>query len=166
MTGTSDKPTYPGIIPYRTNSPSSPTPAVLTNVVQKMSNGSSNHSHKHNDITMKNNNYNTLPAAVTTSNHHYQQNTKRNNIGPAITATTLYSTGKRRSSSREKEHVGAKVYTEKDLKATLRDYTMTENEVRDKYYAYWEQQKVGLEIMYELGLYIYYIAKYYLCWPK
>ena len=34
---------------------------------------------------------------------------------------------------------------------------MTENEVRDKYYAYWEQQKVGLEIMYELGLYIYYI---------
>lgn len=136
MTGTSHKPTYPGVIPYRTNSPSSPTPAVLTdgprllNVVKTVSNDSSG---------AVNNNYNTLPVAPSGS-HHHLQNGKRNNMA-AITSTSLYSTGKRQNS---KENL-KKIYTEKEIKETLQDYTLTEDEVRDKYYAYWEQQRVSYD---------------------
>ena len=136
MTGTSYKPTYPGVIPYRTNSPSSPTPAMLTDgprlldIAKPISSDSSG--------AIKNT-YNTLPVAPAGS-HHYIQNGKRNNMA-AITSTSLYSTGKRQSS---KENL-KKVYTEKDIQATLQDYTMTEDEVRDKYYAYWEQQTVSYD---------------------
>ena len=136
MTGPShDKPTYPGIIPYRTNSPSSPAPAVLTdgprllNVVKKISMSTT-------DIV--GNNYNTLPVAPSENNYRHIQNGKRSSMA-AITSTTLYSTGKRGGSKESLK----KVYTEKDLRASLQDYTLTEDEVRDKYYAYWEQQKVS-----------------------
>ena len=111
MTGTSHKPTYPGIIPYRTNSPSSPAPAVLTDgprllhVVQKIANSTGD--------TIKNN-YNTLPVAPSGNRQHVQYE-KRNSTAAISTATTLYSTGKRKTS---KENLG-KVYTEKDLKASL-----------------------------------------------
>ena len=138
MTGPShDKPTYPGIIPYRTNSPSSPAPAVLTdgprllNVVKKISMSTT-------DIIGTN--YNTLPVAPSENNHRHMQNSKRGSMA-AITSTSLYATGKRQERSSSKESL-KKVYTEKDLRASLQDYTLTEDEVRDKYYAYWEQQKV------------------------
>ena len=136
MTGTShDKPKYPGIIPYRTNSPSSPTPAVLTdgprllNMVRKTS---------ANTTDFVSNSYNTLAVAPSEYNHHqHMQNAKRGSMA-AITSTSLYATGRRQGS---KENT-RKVYTEKDLRDSLQDYTLTEDEVRDKYYAYWEEQKM------------------------
>lgn len=137
MTGPSyDRPKYPGIIPYRTNSPSSPAPAVLTdgprllNVTKRTSISNTTDLYK--------DSYNTLP--VNTSEHHqfYLQNGNRRSMA-AISSTSIYATEKRNGSKESLK----KVYTEKDLRESLQNYTLTEDEVRDKYYAYWEQQRVS-----------------------
>ena len=136
MTGPSyERPAYPGIIPYRTSSPSSPAPAVLTDArllnVAKRTSITTTEFYK--------DSYNTLPANLSENNQnfHLQNNAKRGSMA-AITATSLYATGKRNGSKESLK----KVYTEKDLRESLHNYTLTEDEVRDKYYAYWEQQKV------------------------
>ena len=143
MTGpTYDRPTYPGIIPYRTNSPSSQAPALLTDgprllSVAKRSSMST--------VDLYKDSYNTLPANNTSENNQfYLQNGKHRGSMAAITSTSLYATEKRYNNSNNngsKESL-KKVYTEKDLRASLENYTLTEDEVRDKYYAYWEQQRV------------------------
>ena len=141
MTGPSyDRPKYPGIIPYRTNSPSSPAPAVLTdgprllNVAKRTSISNTTELYK--------DSYNTLPA--NTSEHHqfYLQHGNRRSMA-AITSTSIYATEKRNGSKESLK----KVYTEKDLRESLQNYTLTEDEVRDKYYAYWEQQRVRNHII-------------------
>ena len=140
MTGPSyDRPTYPGIIPYRTNSPSSPAPAVLTdgprllNVAKRTSLSTTD---------LYKDSYNTLPANTPENNQFYMINGKRSSMA-AINTTSLYATEKRNGSRESLK----KVYTEKDLRASLENYTLTEDEVRDKYYAYWEQQKVRYKIL-------------------
>ena len=139
MTGPSyDRPTYPGIIPYRTNSPSSQAPAILTDGPRLLSVAKRTTSMSTTDIYKDS--YNTLPAIMSEhDNQLHMHNGKRTSMA-AITTTSLYATGKRNGSKESLK----KVYTEKDLRASLQNYTLTEDEVRDKYYAYWEQQRVRI----------------------
>ena len=143
MTGPSyERPAYPGIIPYRTSSPSSPAPAVLTDArllnVAKRTSITTTEFYK--------DSYNTLPANnISETNQFHLQNGKHRSSMAAITSTSLYATEKRYNNTNNngsKESL-KKVYTEKDLRASLENYTLTEDEVRDKYYAYWEQQRVS-----------------------
>ena len=140
MTGPSyDSPKYPGIIPYRTNSPSSPAPAVLTDGPRLLN--VAKRSPSSNTTDLYRDSYNTLPVGTSDNSQFYMQKDKRRSMA-ATSATSLYATEKRNGSKESLK----KVYTEKDLRESLQNYTLTEDEVRDKYYAYWEQQRVSFLI--------------------
>ena len=150
MTGPSyDRPTYPGIIPYRTNSPSSQAPALLTDGPRLLSVAKRT---SISAVDLYKDSYNTLPANTHSENNQfYLHNGNHRGSMAAITSTSLYATEKRYNNNHNNNNGSKeslkKVYTEKDLRASLENYTLTEDEVRDKYYAYWEQQRVSHSII-------------------